>query len=123
LRGLTAQITGAALAFEGGFPAIALDVHLQDSGVVYEPSPVPERILRAISGQVIDHRGPEFQRLGREVLEGCRVVFKTSAILTPIPQGSRVWIATGHTPRSFRSFGLIAGHNGMRSHSAMVETF
>ncbi|HEX4270457.1 MAG TPA: alanine--glyoxylate aminotransferase family protein [Rhizomicrobium sp.] len=42
------------------------------------PSPVPERILRAIDRQVIDHRGPEFQHLGIEVLEGCRTVFGTS---------------------------------------------
>jgi hypothetical protein len=32
------------------------------------PSPVPERALR--DKQVIDHRGPGFQRLGRTVLEG-----------------------------------------------------
>jgi alanine-glyoxylate transaminase/serine-glyoxylate transaminase/serine-pyruvate transaminase len=31
------------------------------------PSPVPERIQRAIDRQVIDHRGPEFQRLGHDV--------------------------------------------------------
>ena len=27
------------------------------------PSPVPERILRAMDMPVIDHRGPEFQKL------------------------------------------------------------
>jgi hypothetical protein len=31
------SITRAALAFEGGFPAITLDVHLQDRGMVQEP--------------------------------------------------------------------------------------
>ena len=31
------SITGAALAFERGFPAITFDVHLQDRGVVHEP--------------------------------------------------------------------------------------
>ena len=31
------SITWAALAFERGFPAIALDVHFQDRGVVHEP--------------------------------------------------------------------------------------
>ena len=34
------------------------------------PSPVPERIQRAIDRQVIDHRGPDFQKLGHEVLDG-----------------------------------------------------
>jgi len=31
------SIAWAALAFERGFPAITLDVHLQDGGVVHEP--------------------------------------------------------------------------------------
>jgi alanine-glyoxylate transaminase / serine-glyoxylate transaminase / serine-pyruvate transaminase len=58
------------------------------------PSPVPERILRAISRQVIDHRGPEFQRLGREVLEGCRAVFKTSGPVVIYPSsGTGAWEA------------------------------
>src|ERR1700677_957141 len=58
------------------------------------PSPVPERVLRAISGQVIDHRGPEFQRLGREVLEGCRAVFKTSGPVIIYPSsGTGAWEA------------------------------
>ena len=28
------------------------------------PSPVPDRILRAMDYPTIDHRGPEFQQLG-----------------------------------------------------------
>jgi aspartate aminotransferase-like enzyme len=39
------------------------------------PSPVPERVLRAIAAPVIDHRSPEFGRLGRQVLDGCQQVF------------------------------------------------
>jgi len=27
---------------------------------------------------VIDHRGPEFAKLGKEVLEGMRAIFRTS---------------------------------------------
>jgi alanine-glyoxylate transaminase/serine-glyoxylate transaminase/serine-pyruvate transaminase len=58
------------------------------------PSPVPERVLRAISRQVIDHRGPEFQRLGREVLENCRAVFKTSGPVVIYPSsGTGAWEA------------------------------
>lgn len=77
------------------------------------PSPVPERILRAIGQQVIDHRGPDFARLGQEVLEGCKAVFKTSgpviiypssgtgaweaAIVNTLSPGDRVLMAeTGH---------------------------
>ena len=32
------------------------------------PSPVPSRILRAISYQTIDHRGPEFGVFGLDLL-------------------------------------------------------
>ncbi|MBV8589106.1 MAG: serine--glyoxylate aminotransferase, partial [Acetobacteraceae bacterium] len=41
------------------------------------PTAVPDRVLRAISMPTIDHRGPEFGRLGRAVLEGCQAVFQT----------------------------------------------
>jgi len=58
------------------------------------PSPVPERVLRAISRQVIDHRGPEFKRLGQEVLEGCRSIFKTSGPVVIYPSsGTGAWEA------------------------------
>jgi alanine-glyoxylate transaminase/serine-glyoxylate transaminase/serine-pyruvate transaminase len=58
------------------------------------PSPVPGRILSAISRQVIDHRGPEFQRLGQEVLEGCRTIFKTSGPVVIYPSsGTGAWEA------------------------------
>jgi alanine-glyoxylate transaminase/serine-glyoxylate transaminase/serine-pyruvate transaminase len=58
------------------------------------PSPVPERILRAIGRQVIDHRGPEFKRLGQEVLEGCRAIFKTSGPVVIYPSsGTGAWEA------------------------------
>ena len=41
------------------------------------PSPVPDRILRAISLPTIDHRGPEFGELGLKVLAGLQHVFQT----------------------------------------------
>ena len=41
------------------------------------PSPVPSRILRAISYQTIDHRGPEFGEFGLKVLDGIKKIFKT----------------------------------------------
>ena len=41
------------------------------------PSPVPDRILRAMSLPTIDHRGPEFGALGKQVLAGVRKVFQT----------------------------------------------
>jgi alanine-glyoxylate transaminase / serine-glyoxylate transaminase / serine-pyruvate transaminase len=41
------------------------------------PSPVPDRILRAMSLPTIDHRGPEFGVLGRKVLADMQKIFKT----------------------------------------------
>src|SRR5579864_8747343 len=49
------------------------------------PTNVPDRILRAIDQPVIDHRGPEFAALGREVLEGIRGVFKNSGPVIIFP--------------------------------------
>ncbi|GJE70841.1 pyridoxal-phosphate-dependent aminotransferase family protein [Methylorubrum podarium] len=59
------------------------------------PSPVPERVLRAMDRQVIDHRGPEFGVLGREVLEGCRTIFRTEGPVVIYPgSGTGAWEAT-----------------------------
>src|SRR5258708_5050269 len=56
------------------------------------PSPVPERVLRAMDKQVIDHRGPEFQRLGQSVLEGAQSIFKTSRPVIIYPSsGTGAW--------------------------------
>ncbi len=58
------------------------------------PSPVPERILHAIARPVIDHRGPEFGRLGREVLAGCQTVFNTTGAVAIYPSsGTGAWEA------------------------------
>lgn len=40
------------------------------------PTNVPDRILRALSRPTIDHRGPEFADLTRELLDGLRRVFR-----------------------------------------------
>ena len=41
------------------------------------PTPVPERVIAAMARQVLDHRGPDFQRLGKRVLAGVKTLFKT----------------------------------------------
>ena len=41
------------------------------------PTNVPDEVLRAISAPTIDHRGPEFSKLGSEVLEALRPAFQT----------------------------------------------
>jgi alanine-glyoxylate transaminase/serine-glyoxylate transaminase/serine-pyruvate transaminase len=41
------------------------------------PTNIPDRVLKAISTPVLDHRGPEFTKLGREVLDRIKPIFKT----------------------------------------------
>ncbi|MBL8286797.1 MAG: aminotransferase class V-fold PLP-dependent enzyme [Rubrivivax sp.] len=75
---------------------LQLDIHptgrhfLQIPG----PSPVPDRILRAMSLPTIDHRGPEFGALGLKVLAGLREVFKTRHPVIVYPSsGTGAWEA------------------------------
>ena len=77
------------------------------------PSPVPDRILRAIDMPVIDHRGPGFADLGNRVLKGMQGIFKTTqpviiypasgtgaweaALVNTLSQGDKVlMVETGH---------------------------
>ncbi len=58
------------------------------------PSPVPDRILRAISLPTIDHRGPEFGALGLQVLAGMQRVFQTQHPVIIYPaSGTGAWEA------------------------------
>ena len=58
------------------------------------PTNVPDRILRAIDRPTIDHRGPEFQALGQDVLERVRLVFKTEGPVVIYPaSGTGAWEA------------------------------
>ncbi len=58
------------------------------------PTNVPDRVLRAIDRPTIDHRGPEFQQLGTEVLAGMKRVFKTRGHVVIFPaSGTGAWEA------------------------------
>ena len=58
------------------------------------PTPVPDRILRAMDMPVIDHRGPEFGKLGRRVLDGIKTVFKCAGPVIIYPaSGTGAWEA------------------------------
>ncbi|MBZ5789677.1 aminotransferase class V-fold PLP-dependent enzyme [Burkholderia contaminans] len=58
------------------------------------PSPVPDRILRAMSYPTIDHRGPEFGALGLKVLAGIKKIFKTTQPVIIYPaSGTGAWEA------------------------------
>ena len=58
------------------------------------PSPVPDRILRAMSYPTIDHRGPEFAVLGLKVLADVKKVFQTQQPVIIYPaSGTGAWEA------------------------------
>ncbi|MGE7473562.1 pyridoxal-phosphate-dependent aminotransferase family protein [Bosea sp. NPDC003192] len=58
------------------------------------PSPIPDRILRAIAMPIIDHRSAEFAALGKTVLEGSKAIFKTKQPVVIYPSsGTGAWEA------------------------------
>ncbi len=58
------------------------------------PSPVPDRILRAMSLPTIDHRGPEFGALGLKVLADIQKIFQTRHPVIIYPaSGTGAWEA------------------------------
>ncbi len=58
------------------------------------PTNVPDRVLRAIDNATMDHRGPEFGKLGLEVLEGLKAVFQTKQPVVIFPaSGTGAWEA------------------------------
>jgi alanine-glyoxylate transaminase/serine-glyoxylate transaminase/serine-pyruvate transaminase len=58
------------------------------------PSPVPDRILRAMSLPTIDHRGPEFGQLGLSVLSSIKSVFRTQQpVIIYSASGTGAWEA------------------------------
>src|SRR5690242_16108949 len=58
------------------------------------PTNVPDRVLRALSAPTIDHRGPEFAELARDVLERLPAVFGTSGPVVVYPSsGTGAWEA------------------------------
>ena len=58
------------------------------------PTNVPERVLHAIAFATIDHRGPEFSELGKEVVAGLKRVFQTDGTVVIYPSsGTGAWEA------------------------------
>ncbi len=78
------------------------------------PTNVPDRVLRAMDFPTIDHRGPDFAKLGARVLEGMKRIVRTTeghvviypasgtgaweaALVNTLSPGDRVlMIETGH---------------------------
>src|ERR1044071_1983448 len=58
------------------------------------PTNVPDRVLQAIAFPTIDHRGPEFADLGKEVVAGMKQVFQTQGTVVIYPSsGTGAWEA------------------------------
>ena len=58
------------------------------------PSPVPDRVLRAMSLPTIDHRGPEFAALGLKVLADMKQIFQTRhPVMIYAASGTGAWEA------------------------------
>ncbi|MCU0896583.1 MAG: aminotransferase class V-fold PLP-dependent enzyme [Burkholderiales bacterium] len=58
------------------------------------PTNVPDRVLRAMDMPTMDHRGPEFGVLGREILDGLKDVFQTKQPVIIYPaSGTGAWEA------------------------------
>jgi alanine-glyoxylate transaminase/serine-glyoxylate transaminase/serine-pyruvate transaminase len=58
------------------------------------PTNVPDRVLRAIAMPTIDHRGPEFAELGKEVVAGLKRVLQTAGRVVIYPSsGTGAWEA------------------------------
>jgi len=80
------------------------------------PTFVPERILAAMHRQMLDHRGPEFQTLTRQVLEGLPQLFRSTDPVILFPSsGTGGWeaaLVNTLSPGDTVLF-LVAGHFSM----------
>jgi alanine-glyoxylate transaminase / serine-glyoxylate transaminase / serine-pyruvate transaminase len=58
------------------------------------PTPVPDRVLRAIDMPLIDQRGPEFAKMTKRVLESIKTIFKiTQPVIIYTATGTGAWEA------------------------------
>jgi len=58
------------------------------------PTPLPDRVLRAMDTPMIDHRGPEFAKLAKRCLEGIKTIFKTTnPVIVYTATGTGAWEA------------------------------
>src|SRR4029453_14933345 len=58
------------------------------------PTPLPDRVLRAMDTPLIDHRGPEFSRLAKRCLDGIKTIFKTTKpVIIYTATGTGAWEA------------------------------
>src|ERR1700760_4885697 len=59
------------------------------------PTPLPDRVMRAMDTPMIDHRGPEFSKLARRCLDGIKTIFKTTTpVIIYTATGTGAWEAS-----------------------------
>jgi alanine-glyoxylate transaminase / serine-glyoxylate transaminase / serine-pyruvate transaminase len=88
------------------------------------PTNVPDRVLRAIDGPTIDHRGPVFQKLGLEVLAGIKAVFQTkNPVIIYSASGTGAWEAalTNTLSPGDKILMVETGHFAMLWHKMAVK--
>src|SRR6266581_6506161 len=90
------------------------------------PTPLPDRVLRAMDTPIIDHRGPEFAKLAKRCLDGIKTIFKTTnpviiytatgtgaweaALVNTLSPGDRVlMVETGHFATLWRQMAARLG--------------
>ena len=59
------------------------------------PTPVPDRVQRAIDMPLIDQRGPEFAALTKRVLEGIKTIFKSRSKKLGFRSKELAWSGVG----------------------------
>src|SRR3974390_2623444 len=58
------------------------------------PTPLHDRVLRAMDTPIIDHRGPEFAKLARRCFAGIKTIFKTTKpVIIYTATGTGAWEA------------------------------
>ena len=58
------------------------------------PTPLPDRVLRAMDTPIIDHRGPDFAKLAKRCLDGIKTIFKTTnPVIIYTATGTGAWEA------------------------------
>ncbi len=88
------------------------------------PANVPDRVLRAMAAPTIDHRGPEFARLAREVLSGVASLAGTARPVALYPSsGTGAWEAAlvNTLPPGDKVLAFETGHFAMLW-AAMAES-
>src|SRR2546429_9767448 len=73
------------------------------------PTPVPDRVQRAMAAPMINHRGPEFKALLPELEAGLRGAFKTENDLLIFPASGTGGVVRGGPNHAVPGRGGVAG--------------